>query len=215
MVLNLKNLKSEKIVKCLKIMLLLLLLYTIILLCHFFVFSDKLTYDELVAVTDIYEEMQTVNKDIKSDFYRENMLKVLDKQYILEELRKDSLLYALYVNDHAFSVFQTSKEAKTATNYLSRCDLNFSDFVNLEAAEGIIEISKSFFRRNIQTVEILALFTESMDDIIIPEQEYLAEVARVRSIKTLAVCISYFVLVIICYFTDFKKLKSIKVRSGK
>ena len=82
--------KEINIFKILKIGVVLTLLYFLIFLLSTFVFSDKLSREELIAVTDIYEEMIPVNNDIKSDFYVDTLLKVLDKQYILNELRKEN-----------------------------------------------------------------------------------------------------------------------------
>ena len=87
---------KDSFFRLLKIGFVLLLVYLVIGVCHFFVFSDKLTYDELVVVTEYYEEIRPVETSIKSDFYVDTLLKVLDKEYILEELRKDSLTYSIH-----------------------------------------------------------------------------------------------------------------------
>ena len=58
--------KEINIFKILKIGVVLTLLYFLIFLLSTFVFSDKLSREELIAVTDIYEEMIPVNNDIKS-----------------------------------------------------------------------------------------------------------------------------------------------------
>lgn len=197
---------KNNFLKLLKIGFVLLLVYVIITVCHFFVFSDKLTYDELVAVTDCYEEMRPVNDDIKNDFYVNTLLKVLDKEYILEELRKDSLKYSIYVVNRSFELFSESLNANSTAAYVSRCELNFENFVGLENSSELFYLTLSFFQSGSQQVEDFTTFGEFMDEIVSNEYTYLNKISENRNTNMLWFISSYFVLIIFFYFIDFNKV---------
>lgn len=197
---------KNSLFRFLKIGFVLLLVYIVIAVCHFFVFSDKLTYDELVLVTEYYEEIRPVDKSIKSDFYVDTLLKVLDKKYISEELRKDSLTYSIYVANVSFKTFTETLNARTTAEYVSRCYLNFDDFVGLENSQELFDLLTSFYLDSNQEVADLETFATFMDEIVSREYFYLNGIASERNSALLYVGLSYVVVLLACYFVDFNKV---------
>lgn len=198
--------KEINILKILKIGVILTLLYFLIFLLSTFVFSDKLSREELIAVTDIYEEMIPVNNDIKSDFYVDTLLKVLDKQYILNELRKDSVIYSMSVSERALSMYQSSLDGDKVYQYLTRCHLDFDKFVGLEATSDIFELNESFFLNSSTNVEDLNTFGNLLAEILYYENQFLKELENSKIIIISSVIISYIVLFVILYFVKFNNL---------
>lgn len=202
--------------KVLKIGFVLALVYLIIGVSHFFVFSDKLTYDELVVITEYYDEIRPVENSIKSDFYVDTLLKVLDKQYILEELRKDSLTYGISVVDKSFEIFKDTLVARTAEQYVYRCYLDFDNFVGLENTQDLFDLAVSFYSSSGQAVEDLETFATFMDEIVSKEYTYLNKVSESRHTTMTRVGISYFVLIFFFYFIDINKvLNSVTTKVNK
>ena len=197
--------KKFRFLNFLKTAILLLLIYLIVILCTLFVFSDKLTYQELVAVSDFYEEIRLTDKDIKNDFYVDNIVKIIDKDIVYEELRKDALLYTLKISENAFEMYLRNYEGAEALAYLNRCDTNFDVFKDLECNNELIELYKSFFRADTKTIEDLDTFNELMLDILTPEYEYIDAVVSTRQ-STIIICIiTYIVLSVGLSMIDIKK----------
>lgn len=207
--------KEINIFKILKIGVVLTLLYFLIFLLSTFVFSDKLSREELIAVTDIYEEMIPVNNDIKSDFYVDTLLKVLDKQYILNELRKDSVIYSMSVSERALSMYQSTLDGEKVYQYLSRCHLDFDKFVGLDASSDIFELNESFFLNSSTDVEDLNTFGNLLVEILHNENQFLKELENDKISTISGVVISYIVLFVILYFVKFDSLLNSKNKSSE
>ena len=197
---------KDSFFRLLKIGFVLLLVYLVIGVCHFFVFSDKLTYDELVVVTEYYEEIRPVETSIKSDFYVDTLLKVLDKEYILEELRKDSLTYSIHVINESFKMFTEDLSTAAASNYVRRCYLDFNNFVGLDNTIELFELITSFYADSRQEVEDLETFAKFMDEIVSREYYYLNGVDAERDTNFKIVISSYFVLLVLFYCIDMNKI---------
>lgn len=197
---------KDSFFRLLKIGFVLLLVYLVIGVCHFFVFSDKLTYDELVVVTEYYEEIRPVETSIKSDFYVDTLLKVLDKEYILEELRKDSLTYSIHVINESFKMFTEDLSTAAASNYVRRCYLDFNNFVGLDNTIELFELITSFYADSTQEVEDLEIFAKFMDEIVSHEYYYLNGVDAERDTNFKIVVSSYFVLLVLFYCIDMNKI---------
>lgn len=197
---------KDSFFRLLKIGFVLLLVYLVIGVCHFFVFSDKLTYDELVVVTEYYEEIRPVETSIKSDFYVDTLLKVLDKEYILEELRKDSLTYSIHVINESFKMFTEDLSTAAASNYVRRCYLDFNNFVGLDNTIELFELITSFYADSTQEVEDLETFAKFMDEIVSREYYYLNGVDAERDTNFKIVVSSYFVLLVLFYCIDMNKI---------
>lgn len=197
---------KDNFFRLLKIGFVLLLVYIVIGICHFFVFSEKLTYDELVVVTEYYEEIRPVETSIKSDFYVNTLLKVLDKGYILEELRKDSLTYSIRVINESFKMFTEDLSTVAARNYVRRCYLDFNNFVGLDNTIELFELITSFYADSTQEVEDLETFAKFMDEIVSREYYYLNGVAAERDTNLKIAVSSYFVLLVLFYCIDMNKI---------
>ena len=197
---------KDSFFRLLKIGFVLLLVYLVIGVCHFFVFSDKLTYDELVVVTEYYEEIRPVETSIKSDFYVDTLLKVLDKEYILEELRKDSLTYSIHVINESFKMFTEDLSTAAASNYVRRCYLDFNNFVGLDNTIELFELITSFYADSTQEVEDLETFAKFMDEIVSREYYYLNGIDAERDTNFKIVISSYFVLLVLFYCIDMNKI---------
>ncbi len=197
---------KDSFFRLLKIGFVLLLVYLVIGVCHFFVFSDKLTYDELVVVTEYYEEIRPVETSIKSDFYVDTLLKVLDKEYILEELRKDSLTYSIHVINESFKMFTEDLSTAAASNYVRRCYLDFNNFVGLDNTIELFELITSFYADSTQEVEDLETFAKFMDEIVSREYYYLNGIDAERDTNFKIAVSSYFVLLVLFYCIDMNKI---------
>lgn len=193
--------------KLLKVALVLFLIYLISILSVLFVFSDKLTYTELVAVTDFYEEIRLTDDTLKSDFYIDTLIKIIDKEIVYEELRKDALLYSLKVSENAFEIYSYKYSGADALAYLNRCDVNFDVFNGLECNEELLELHKSFFRADNKSVEDLNTFNELLVDIIDPEYIYLDDIGIERTRSALIIAVSFVLLTIVFSIIDFSKVR--------
>ena len=201
--------KSINLSKIFKIGIVLTLLYFLTFLLITCVFSEKLTREELIAVTDIYEEMRPVNQDIKNDFYVDTLLKVLDKQYILNELRKDTLIYSVFVSETAVEMYRTTQSGDKVYQYLKRCHLDFDKFVGLEASSDIFELNESYFLRNSKHIEDINTFGNIMAEILYYENQFLEELQNDKSQVIYSVVISYIVLFVILYLFKYEYLENI------
>ena len=207
--------KSINLSKILKIGVVLTLLYFLAFLLVTCVFSDKLTRDELIAVTDIYEEMRPVNNEIKSDFYVDTLLKVLDKQYILNELRKDSIIYSMFVSERAVEMYRTTQSGDKVYQYLRRCHLDFDKFVGLEASSDIFELNESYFLRNSKYIEDINTFGNIMAEILYYENQFLEELQNSKTNTAYAIGISYVVLFGALYFFKFDAVEKMIQKKKK
>lgn len=206
---------KDSFFRLLKIGFVLLLVYLVIGVCHFFVFSDKLTYDELIVVTEYYEEIRPVETSIKSDFYVNTLLKVLDKGYILEELRKDSLTYSIHVINESFKMFTEDLSTFAASNYVRRCYLDFNNFVGLDNTIELFELITSFYADSTQEVEDLETFAKFMDEIVSREYYYLNGVDAERDTNLKIAVSSYFVLLVLFYCIDMNKISGFVKNNSK
>lgn len=175
----------------------LLFVYILFSLIICFGFSNKLNTDEFNAVKDIYTEMRYVNGDIKSDFYVNNLIKVLDKSYILDELRNDSLIYTVTVSQNAFTMLSYGDTSKEIVGYLNRCNLNFKDFVNLDNTVSLFNLNLEFFQSFTDDVENLEIFSKKMNEIIENEESLLQESIGNRYLICFLAILSYVSLLII------------------
>ena len=169
----------------------LLIIYIIISICVLFVFSDKLNMEEIKAVDGIYTEMRNVDNSIKNDFYLNTLVKLVDKEYVMEELRRDTLLYAISVNEKAMSMLLEGWTYSDVRSYIYRCDLDFDMFNNLEPAAELFDLYREFFNNFSEDVDGLNILSAEMSKIVYEEELQLREISNIRNIKVFIVCVSY------------------------
>ena len=206
--------ENKKVKNIIYLGIIFLMIYLIGLTCVFCVFSDKLSIEELKAVDNIYTEMRAVNPDIKSDFYVKNVIKIVDKQYVLEELRKDSLLYSIYVNEQMMNMLLDGWQISQVKAYVFRCDLDFEIFNNLEPATKLFDVYRDFVNTYNADLEFLNLLSEEMTEIVYAEEFNLREIRNDRILVGLLIVSSYIFIVFIANTNVVRRIKG-KVKKSK
>lgn len=185
----------------------LLIVYLLGIFIVCFGFSNKLTNEEYIAISRLYKEMRYVSSYLKSDFYIDVELKILDRTYIMEELKRDSLMYTLEVTTTAFELLNNNYDDKYVLKYLSRCKLNFTDFKNLESQEQIYYLLEGYFNNFSENTVKLDFLLADINEQTDIEMEILNKVELSRHIKWGCVIISFFVI----YISVIKRREIIKI----
>ena len=198
----------------------LFIIYSIVLICSNFIFTNKLNSQELQAVNGIYKEMRKVNSDIRSDFYISKMITLLDKKVVLENLRIDSLYYSVNVSEKAFTMLLENLDNEAVEKYIQRCDINFEDFVGLEASENLFILYRAYFDDFTYSTESLGALEKYMVEILEPEDAIIGEINNSRTIKNLFILSSYIIILLI--WSNYKfildgvgKVNKVKVKEDE
>lgn len=200
-----------KLKKLLRNSLIFFLIYTIIIIMNLFVFSNKLSIDELTAVTNLYKEMCLVDNNIQSDFYVNNLIKVLDRDIILEELGNDTMEYSIVVSQESFSQYQSFENSvQRALFYLNNCDLNFENFVGTENSVEVFEITREYFQLNTQSVEGLSEYATKIQNLVLDSADKYDSILYNRFVKSGIYLVSYIIIVLLFTYIDLSKLKKLR-----
>ena len=173
------------------------IIYAIGISLYSFVFTNKLSDAEYFRLRYFYISMKEVDREIKSDFYVDKLLRVIDRNYILKEFRRDSLVYSLLVTDTAFEMYMENRDVRLIRDYIDRCYLTFSEIVGASKAETLLQKARIFFRMSVNSDEELEDYNRYLEKEIIPLQEKITLQDRNSHIKQVCVVASYFVLVIL------------------
>lgn len=166
-------------------------IYLILGLIISFGLSNKLNSEEYEVVSNIYREMRYVDMGIKNDFYGQSLIKYLDKDFILEELHRDSLIYSVVVSENAFTMLSNEIVPVDIRSYISRCELNFEDIVGLETPTKLFDLYREYFSSFTDDIENLEVFSKKMTEIVQEEQVLISKTDSVRFIIGLLVIVSY------------------------
>lgn len=166
-------------------------IYLILGLIICFGLSNKLNSEEYEVVSNMYREMRYVDMGIKSDFYNQTLIKYLDKDFILEELHRDSLIYSVVVSENAFTMLSNEIVPSDIRSYISRCELNFEDIVGLETPTKLFDLYREYFSSFTDNIENLEVFSKKMTEIVQEEQVLISKTDSVRFIIGLLVIASY------------------------
>lgn len=181
-------------------------------------FSNKLTTEEYGVVSNLYREMQYVDGGIKNTFYTNYLLKIVDREIVLQELKKDSLTYTIVVSDNMFSMLSSGMPTKDVYSYVSRCDINFSQLVGLGTSEQLFKLYRDFLDSYIEDVDYLNTFGESLYTLVESDQDYLKSVTFERSLYGLLFVAGYIGLyVVYIKYLDKKKFSNLyeKIKRGR
>lgn len=181
-------------------------------------FSNKLTTEEYDVVSNMYREMQYVDDDIKNTFYTNYLLKIVDREIVLQELKKDSLTYSIVVSDNMFSMLSLGMTTKDVYSYISRCDINFSKLVGLETSEQLFKLYRGFLDSYVEDVDYLNTFGESLYKLVESDQDYLKSITFERSLYGLLLVVGYIGLyVFYIKYVDKKQFSNLyeKIKGGR
>lgn len=195
---------NKKILGYVKKFLILFLIYFLIFSVFSFM-SPHLKTEELNAVIELYDEMSRVKNDLKSDFFVHKFLKYVNKDYVVEELHRDTLLYSIEVNNRLLDLLGVYNKTQLE-KFIKNCNLDFDKFVGLDTPVELFEEYNRFVRLNSLEIEDLAEFQENFDNIIVEEYQYIQHFTNVRIIKCGLVTFSYLFIGFIWCF-KWKKLK--------
>lgn len=180
--------------------------------------SNKLTTEEYNIVSNLYREMQYVDEDIKNPFYTDYLLRIIDRDIVLQELKKDSLTYTVVVSNNMFSMLSSGMTSNEVYSYISRCDIEFSKLVGLETSEQLFKLYRDFLDSYIEDVDYLNTFGESMYNLVEADQEYLNGVVIERSLYGFLIIFVYIGLyVVYIKYLDKKKFINLykKIKGGR
>ena len=180
----------------------LLIIYSIVLICTNLVFTNKLNTQELQAVHSIYKEMRSVDDTIRSDFYINKTITLLDKQVVLENLRMDSVYYSVSVSEKAFNMLLNSMDNKAVEKYIQRCDLDFETFVGLDSATSLFDLYRAYFVDFSDSLDSLEALQRYMDEILEPENAFFEEIEANRNKERILIVSSFVGLLSIWMFAE-------------
>ena len=89
----------------------------------------------------------------------------MDRTYILEEFKKDALIYSLTVTDNAIDMLLNDRTYDSILNYLSVKHLEFSKFKGVSFAEDIIVLNEDFFKQKTRDEQVLDEFYDNISEI--------------------------------------------------
>ena len=167
------------------------LIFAIIAVSMLFLFSDKLTEEEYTEISAVYKEMMSRNDDIKSSFYVDTLMKVMNRDYIIDEMVKDGFIYISNETQNAFNMVLAGYDADYVLGYFDRCYIDFTKFVNLDFVTSIQDLNRAYFEAFSEDEEMFEYYQELLNQITEPTVEYIN---GVNSLYT-----SYFVWYIIAY----------------
>lgn len=203
----------------------LLLVFIILLSAFLFVFSKKLSDNEYKTIESFYTEMRQVEPSIKNDFYVNKLLKVLDRDIILSEFKKDALIYSLTIVGSSIDLYLDGYSFDYVCKYIKRCNLSklggFSTFVGLSNADKMIEVTESYFSTVSDNEDRLESFETEIDKLSVPLEEESLEWENTKKTFCIFVISAYFVLLIIWIVIDKaiqkdkKRVKSEKINKEK
>lgn len=182
----------------------------ILLFSVFSLTSNHLKTEELNAVVELYEEMNEVKNDLKSKFYVHKILKYVNKDFVVEELHRDTLLYSIEINNKLLGLLNLYNRTQLE-NFINNCNLDFDKFVGLETPIKLFEEYKRFIKLNSLDIDDLAEFQKNFDTIVVNEYNYIQSFTRTRNLKISIVIFSYlFIGFIWCYKSEKSKKRSEK-----
>lgn len=175
--------------------------------------SPKLSNSEYITISKLYKDMRAVDDSIKSDFYVDNVLKIASRNYVLEEMHRDSLLYTVAVNKNALELMDYSKVSRVL-KYIRERDLDFDRFVDLDAVIELFDVYEGFFSIYHYDSEDLIQYSKDIDSIVQKELQYIQDFTNKRNITNIIIVFSY--IVILTLWCNYDKiLISIKKRGSK
>lgn len=177
----------------------------ILLFSVFSLTSNHLKTEELNAVVELYEEMNEVKNDLKSNFYVHKILKYVNKDFVVEELHRDTLLYSIEINNKLLGLLNIYNRTQLE-NFINNCNLDFEKFVGLETPIKLFEEYKRFIKLNSLDIDDLVEFQKNFDTIVVNEYNYIQSFTRTRNLKISIVIFSYlFIGFVWCYKSEKSK----------
>ena len=169
-----------KYIKAICISLVIFLLFG---LSYYFITCDRLTDNEYKEVSKLYSRMSRVDDSIKNEFYRDFALKYLDREFVLEELRKDTLEYSLIINEKLIDKLIAGSVRSEILKYISNCDLDFENFKGLNVSTELFDLYRTFGNTYLPKEEYFEIFANEVLEIVKDEQEYILSVQKNRGLK--------------------------------
>lgn len=197
--------------KVIQKVLIVLLVYILVILSVLFVFSSKLSNDEYEVISEVYIEMHLRQNNIKNDFYINNLLKILDRNIILEELKSDGLYYLVNQTTNAFDMILKGYKSDYIVGYLDRSNINFDAFNKTEYLTNIQELNYFFFNNYDESDENLNVYISYFDSIVSEAEKEINQVKVVRILYIIGIFISFLIINILWNLVYIKKkLKNYK-----
>ena len=201
-----------KYIKAICISLVIFLLFG---LSYYFITCDRLTDNEYKEVSKLYSRMSRVDDSIKNEFYRDFALKYLDREFVLEELRKDTLEYSLIINERLIDKLIAGSVRSEILKYISNCDLDFENFKGLNVSTELFDLYRTFGNTYLPKEEYFEIFANEVLEIVKDEQEYILSVQKNRGLKIFVYSLLYLLLCIFVYLIEIKKITFSRVSKLK
>jgi len=192
-----------KYIKAISISLVIFLLFG---LSYYFITCDRLTDNEYKEISKLYSSMRRIDDSIKSDFYKDSILKYLDREIVLEELRKDTLEYSLIINERLIDKLLAGSVRSDILKYIANCDLDFEDFKGLKVSSDLFDLYRAFGNTYLPNEDYFEIFANEVLETIKEEQEYIVSVQRSRGFSTLFYSFLYLLLCTFIYLIEIKKI---------
>lgn len=201
-----------KYIKAICISLVIFLLFG---LSYYFITCDRLTDNEYKEVSKLYSRMSRVDDSIKNEFYRDFALKYLDREFVLEELRKDTLEYSLIINERLIDKLIAGSVRSEILKYISNCDLDFENFKGLNVSTELFDLYRTFGNTYLPKEEYFEIFANEVLEIVKDEQEYILSVQKNRGLKIFVYSLLYLLLCVFVYLIEIKKITFSRVSKLK
>lgn len=201
--------------KYLKAICISLVIFLLFGLSYYFITCDRLTDNEYKEVSKLYSRMSRVDDSIKNEFYRDFALKYLDREFVLEELRKDTLEYSLIINERLIDKLIAGSVRSEILKYISNCDLDFENFKGLNVSTELFDLYRTFGNTYLPKEEYFEIFANEVLEIVKDEQEYILSVQKNRGLKIFVYSLLYLLLCIFVYLIEIKKITFSRVSKLK
>ena len=183
-----------------------LVIFLLFGLSYYFITCDRLTDNEYKEVSKLYSRMSRVDDSIKNEFYRDFALKYLDREFVLEELRKDTLEYSLIINERLIDKLIAGSVRSEILKYISNCDLDFENFKGLNVSTELFDLYRTFGNTYLPKEEYFEIFANEVLEIVKDEQEYILSVQKNRGLKIFVYSLLYLLLCVFVYLVEIKKI---------
>lgn len=187
-----------KAIKYIKNLFISLIVYSIVFSCAYGIIVNRLSDLEYNTISTMYHRMRMVDNTIKSDFYINTGLKVLDRSIIEKQLRGDSITYCLSLSNNVIDMIAQGRDKKFVKDYLNRCNISFDRITNLDTASELYENIVMFNSLYIPEDDYLELFGEQMKTIVEKEEK---ELKYVGLLNRLYICLIFIGFLVVYYLS--------------
>ena len=199
-------------IKLIKSFILSIVIFSILFSCFYSLTTNRLNENEYNTISNMYSRMRSVNSSIKSDFYIEKGLKILDRKIISEQLKGDSIVYCLSVSDNIMEMIKLDRDKQYIKDYIGRCDLSFNKVVGLETSQELFDVLYQFNLTYLPNDDYLQLFGDDLVKIVEKGNMEIEHVALKNKIYISLVILCYILFFVLCYIFIADKITLVNIK---